>query len=270
MPRGRGSTSQHYELEVDARALIMDLPLGTQQLVELVKALIARPRVLLLDEPTSALDATGVAILVRYVQQAAASGVAVVYISHRLGEVLDLAGRLTVLRDGETQGTYSTENLRPGGRRHPHGRHIRSRPSSRPRRDDSPDAATSSSPPTELVGPGFQLPSLELRKGEIIGLAGAEGNGQRELLRALGGLAEARGTLSCDGHALRLGSVQHALANGVLFLSGDRARDSVFPALGVRQNMGIHVLHQFTHSRPDLGPRRSGPRSTPSSNDSTS
>ena len=201
---------------------------------------------LLLDEPTSALDASGVAILVRYVQQAAASGVAVVYISHRLGEVLALAGRLTVLRDGETQGTYATANLRPEDvvtlmvgtsleAEFP------------PKRDDSLafDVVLASD---GLVGPSFQLPSLELQKGEIIGLAGAEGNGQRELLRALAGLAEAHGTLSCEGRELRLGSVQHALANGVLFLSGDRARDSVFSALGVRQNAGIQVLHQFTHS----------------------
>ena len=236
----------HYELEVDARAPVGGLPLGMQQLVELVKALIARPRVLLLDEPTSALDATGVEILVRYVRQAAASGVAVVYISHRLGEVLDLASRLTVLRDGETKGTYSTENLRPED--------VVTLMVGNPLEVEFPSKTGPSADgevvysARDIVGPTFQLDKLELRKGEVVGLAGAEGNGQRELLRALGGLAEARGELTCDGHPLRPGSIHHALANGVLFLSGDRARDSVFPVLGVRQNMGIHVLSQFTRA----------------------
>ena len=237
---------QHYELDVDARALVGGLPLGMQQLVELVKALIARPRVLLLDEPTSALDATGVVILVRYVRQAAAAGAAVVYISHRLGEVLDLAGRLTVLRDGKTRGTYSTENLRPEdvvtlmvGNPLDVEFPVKTGPSA------DGDVVFSA---RELVGATFRLPNLELRKGEVLGLAGAEGNGQRELLRALGGLADARGHLACDGRALHPGSIHRALDSGVLFLSGDRARDSVFPVLGVRQNMGIHVLDHFTHA----------------------
>jgi ribose transport system ATP-binding protein len=225
---------------------LKDLPLGTQQLVELVKALVARPKVLLLDEPTSALDASGVEILVRYVQRAAADGVAVVYISHRLGEVLDLAGRLTVLRDGETRGTYSTESLRPED--------VVTLMVGNPLEVEFPpkgDAAVDREvvlSVSELVGRGFRLPSLELHKGEVVGLAGAEGNGQRELLRALGGLVEATGEVVCDGHSLRLGSVHRALGDGVLFLSGDRARDSVFPDLGVRPNMAIHVLHQFSHA----------------------
>jgi len=180
------------------------------------------------------------------VQQAAAAGVAVVYISHRLGEVLDLASRLTVVRDGETRGTYSTENLRPED--------VVTLMVGNPLDVEFPSKTDESREGDvvfsvkELVGPGFRLPRLELRKGEIVGLAGAEGNGQRDLIRALGGLAEARGSVTCDGHSLRLGSVRHALKLGGLFLSGDRARESVFPALSVRENIGIHVLSQFAHT----------------------
>ena len=124
----------------------------------------------------------------------------------------------------------------------------RSRSSSRRSAEASPDADGRPLGRQSSSGPGFRLPSLESAEGEVVGLAGAEGNGQETCCAPSEGSPSPVATWRATATRSISGSVHHALANGVLFLSGDRARDSVFPVLGVRQNMGIHVLHQFTRA----------------------
>src|ERR1700732_1723033 len=97
----------------------------------------------------------------------------------------------------------------------------------------------------ELNGSRFNRVTMHVFRGEILGFAGAEANGQRETLRALGGLEEASGTVYCDGTVVRTVTPAEALDAGILSLSGDRAAESIFPALGVRENMTVQVLESF-------------------------
>jgi ribose transport system ATP-binding protein len=232
-----------YDLPVSPDAPVGALTAAERQLLEIVKALIGDPKVLLLDEPTSSLDLSDVAKLTAIIRKITARGTAVVYVSHRLPEILDLAGRVTILRDGVEQGTYTIDanlseddliGLMVGG----------SIESGFPPRADV-DSATVGFWATGLSGARFANVTLHVHRGEVLGFAGAEGNGQREALRALGGLEPATGHVFCDGERVELGSPADALAAGVLSISADRAHESIFPILGVRENMTVQVLEDF-------------------------
>jgi ribose transport system ATP-binding protein len=232
-----------YALGIAPYTLVGQLTPVQRQFLEIVKALANNPKVLLLDEPTASLDVAGVETLSGIVRRVAGAGTAVVYVSHRLPEILSLASRVTILRDGVSRGTYAIDGTlsetdlialmvgRPIEAEYPAHGEIQSR---------------------EVVlkveglnGRGFRDVTFQLHRGEILGFAGAEGNGQREAMRALGGLDAAGGSIVCRGVAASAGSPADALAAGILSLSADRALESVFPVLSVRENMTVQVLESF-------------------------
>lgn len=232
-----------YDLGISPETMVGDLSAAERQFLEIVKALISNPKVVLLDEPTSSLDLADVARLTAIVRRITGEGAAVVYVSHRLPEVLALADRITILRDGVGQGTYAVDRnlseddliaLMVG----------RSIESGFPPRSDLASARVGFWA-KDLTGARFANINLHVHRGEVVGFAGAEGNGQREAIRALGGLEAATGHVFCDGQPVRLGAPRDALAAGILSLSADRPHESIFPVLGVRENMTVQVLEEF-------------------------
>jgi len=235
-----------YALSIDPSALVADISPAHRQFLEVVKALASEPKVLLLDEPTTSLDIQGVEHLHAIVRRIVAEGGTVVYVSHRLPEILSLAHRVTVLRDGMWQGAHETASGlsekdlialmvgRPIEAEFP------------PKKGATVRAAGCSLRVHELSGAMFSQVGFELYRGEILGLAGAEGNGQREVLRAIGGFEDASGHVACEERRLTLNAPKNAIASGVMMLSGDRAAESIFPVLGVRENMTIQVLGGFS------------------------
>ena len=233
-----------YELAIDASARVAALSPAQRQFLEVVKALVSRPEVLLLDEPTASLDVNDVDTLHRIVRGIVAEGTTVVYVSHRLPEILSLAQRVTVLRDGEGQGTFETHALSEDD--------LIALMVGRPIEAEFPPKQGAEILSTEsclsvqgLSGDAFSDVAFEVHRGEILGLAGAEGNGQREVLRAIGGFEDASGTLFCEGRRIPFAVPQRALGAGVMMLSGDRAIESIYPALSVRENITIQVLKDF-------------------------
>jgi ribose transport system ATP-binding protein len=232
-----------YELDISPDAFVGQLNPAQRQFLEIVKALAANPSVLLLDEPSSTLDFSGVEKLSGIVEQIAAAGAAVVYVSHRLPEILALADRVTILRDGEGQGTYDVNS---GLSENDLialmiGRAIEAGYPARQRLADDNVILSAQG----FSGPRFRDVALQVRRGEILGFAGAEGNGQREALRALGGLVESSGAVICEGRAVSASRPREALDAGILSLSADRVNESIFPMLGVRENMTVQVLQDF-------------------------
>ncbi|HUW96238.1 MAG TPA: ATP-binding cassette domain-containing protein [Anaerolineae bacterium] len=229
---------------VDPDAQVGALPAGQRQLVEIIKALLCEPKVLLLDEPTTALSLEETDRLQGVIRKAANEGVAVVYVSHRLREVLELATRVSVLRDGQLVATYPRVNLSEteiitamiGA---PVEMEF---PVKAGAQGGAPEAVISVA---ELSGANFGPVAFEVRRGEILGLAGAEGNGQREMLRALAGAEPSTGSVKLGGENVMRGSPHAALQAGVMLLSGDRAGESIFPLLGVSHNMLIQVVDRF-------------------------
>ena len=231
-----------YGLGISPDTLVGQLTQAERQFLEIVKALASNPKVLLFDEPTSSLDLSGVEKLSAIIRRITAAGTAVVYVSHRLPEILALANRVTILRDGEGQGTYDIDGKLSEG-------DLIALMVGRPIESEFPDRkgieAYAALWAKGLSGARFRDLAFHIHRGEIVGFAGAEGNGQREALRALGGLEEAGGALYCDGKPVRTGAPRDALAAGILSLSADRAQESIFPALGVRENMTVQVLESF-------------------------
>jgi ribose transport system ATP-binding protein len=232
-----------FDLGISPSVHAGTLSLVQRQLLEVVKALLAQPKVLLLDEPTTALGPEDVDRLHALVHEQSRAGVGIVYVSHRLPEVLGIADRISVLRDGVCQGTFeaasmSEENLvalmigRPLELAFPE----------RPERQESRETLLMV---TGLRGDRFGPIDLDVASGEIVGIAGAEGNGQVQFLRALAGAERATGTATCDGQQLDSSSPLGPLRAGVVLLSGDRTSESLFPVLSVRVNATIQVLRRL-------------------------
>ena len=229
-----------FKLDVPVSTVVGTLSLAERQLLEVVKVLLAKPKVLLLDEPTTALGPEEVARLHQLVLERSRAGVGIVYVSHRLPEVLAIADRVTVLRDGVRQGTFEAAEMSEEALvAHMIGRPLQV---AFPERSENGRASEVLLEVSGLQGERFGPIDLKVEKGEIVGIAGAEGNGQIQFLRALAGVERPTGRASCAGRELDTSSPLSALRAGVVLLSGDRARESLFPVLSVRANTTIQVL----------------------------
>jgi ribose transport system ATP-binding protein len=243
MEKWAAATLEGYDLDVPVNARTGALSLAQRQLLEVVKSLLAKPKVLLLDEPTTALGPQEVEQLHALVRQRSDAGVGVVYVSHRLPEVLGIADRISVLRDGVKQGTFDAAGMTEEALvAHMIGRPLQLAFPERNGDGRTEDVALEVS---GLQGDRFGPVDLRVEKGEILGLAGAEGNGQVQFLRALAGVERAAGRAACDGAELNTRSPLTALRAGVVLLSGDRTSESLFPVLSVRSNTTIQVLRSL-------------------------
>ena len=213
---------------IDTRQRVDRLGVSQRQMVEIAKAFRGRPRVVILDEPSAVLSNAELERLVSVLRTFREEGGTVVYVSHRLDEVLRIADRITVLKDGELVGTVATSAVTE----HELIRMMVGRPLSEiyPRRErpqPQPLLALEG-----LSGPGFRGVDLVLGKGEIVGLFGLVGAGRTELARAVfGALRTSGGGMLLDGRSYRPRSPGDALDVGVAMLGEDRARDGlVLPA----------------------------------------
>lgn len=234
--------SQAYGLAVDPHALVETLPVGVQQRVEILKALYRRVRVLILDEPTAVLTPLEVTSLFDVLRQLASQGHTIIFISHKLDEVMALCDRITVLRRGKVVATTTPSDTSPSAlARLMVGRDI------------TRQVAKTVATPGDVVLAAHRITvlddrqlsavrdlSLELRAGEILGVAGVDGNGQRELADAIVGLRPVvNGILLLGGHAVTHLSAQQRQARRELPTIGYIPED--------RQTMGL-VL-SFTIAR---------------------
>jgi ribose transport system ATP-binding protein len=234
-----------FDLDLFPDAPTAFLTQAQRQLFEVVKALMGNPKVLLLDEPTTALGPDEVGLLHRTIRMYADRGVGIVYVSHRLPEVLSVADRITVLRDGRSQGTFEAQGMSE--------QHLVSLMIGRPFHSAFPSKLDENAETESVLmltgfqGPHFGPVNLTVRRGEILGLAGAEGNGQSEFFRCLSGqIPPKAGLAMCDGKEMTLITPNDAINAGILLLAGDRKRESLFPVLGVRNNATIQVLDKFS------------------------
>src|SRR5439155_195092 len=233
---------REYELDIPVRAPAGSLSLAQRQLLEVGKALLGRPKVLLLDEPTTAFGPEDVERLHALVFEESRAGVGIAYVSHRLPEVLGIADRITVLRDGVGQGTYEAATMSEESL----VALMIGRPLELafPERSDRKAGEVLLSV-SQLQGERFGPIDLQVEKGEIVGIAGAEGNGQVQFLRALAGVEQSTGRTTCNGAPLDMRSPLGPLRAGVVLLSGDRTNDALFAVLSVRANTTIQVLRSL-------------------------
>lgn len=228
---------------ISPHARVRDVDLVQIQLIELAKAFAIEPKVLILDEPTAALTADLVELLFANIREAARRGTAIVYISHRLQEVRQIADRISVMRDGTFQGSASIDDVTDN--------EILNLIVGRTVTETFPPKSIGDvEEPSRLLvgslsGRGFHNVSMSARAGEIVGIAGISGNGQGEFLRALAGLVAAEGNIDLDGRVVRPGDPGAARAAGIVYLSSDRQKEGAFLRLSVRENATISSLRRF-------------------------
>jgi len=230
-------------LDVDLGDRVEDLTVAQRHLLEISKALAVRPRLLILDEPTAALGGDAVDLFFERVRAVVRAGTSVVYITHRMAEVRQLADRVTVLRDGRVRGTADVASVTDDellalivGRR------LDS--TFPPKLGDPADAAADADDLVlqGLSGPGFTDVSVRVRRGAILGVAGVVGNGQSDLLRALAGLESSTGDVEVGG---RHRSPRELLTRAA-YMPADRHGEGLAMGLSVRENAAVAALHSFT------------------------
>lgn len=225
-------------LDLPLRMRAGEMTVAEKHLLEIGKALAVRPRLLILDEPTASLDQDATETLFSLVRKAAAEGTAVVYITHRLGEIRQIAQRVTVLRDGKVRGGSLVREI---GDAELVGLIVgRTLEAAFP-----PKAAGLSQEiglsVAGLSGGGLTNVCFDLSRGQIIGVAGVAGNGQATLMRAMAGLQASQGTIELRGQALS----QAALLEAAAFMPSDRHREGVASGLTVRENATFSALEKF-------------------------
>jgi len=245
---------QQYGLEVDPDALISDLGVGDKQRVEILKVLYRGAKIIILDEPTAVLVPQEVDALFDSLRELTTQGATIIFISHKLDEVLKHADAITVIRQGKTVGEV-----------------------------DDPSSVTSRELAEMMVGSELPTPEtrdssvtdvdvLELRnltvanaedgardllddvsftvhRGEIVGIAGVEGNGQSELVKAIVGLAESTGAILLDGHDLTGLSTRGRRDSGIGYIAEDRQKDGLVMPFLLWENAALGHQHQPPYAK---------------------
>jgi len=230
-------------LDLPSETITGTLPIGKQQLVEIAKALSCDARVLIMDEPTSSLSQKETETLFEVVKDLRNQGISVIYISHRLGEVIELSDRVTVFRDGENAGDLEKYEIN-------HENMVRlmvGRDLSEfyDRQIHQPGKTVLKA--HEIISPSYcDIPvSLEVRAGEIVGIAGLVGAGRTELLQTIFGVTPALGgELELDGQSFRPSCPADAITAGIALAPEDRKQHGLVLPMTVRENASLPSLER--------------------------
>ena len=247
------TVTEKVGLDMDPRRLVKDLSVAEQQMVEIAKALSMQAKLVIMDEPTSALSETEVLRLFQIIADLKAEGIAIVFVTHRLDEVMRVCDRVTVLRDGQLVGTAVVKDIVVGDVvRMMVGRDVALH--GRGSRIAAPGAVVLEVDHVTRLGDTgdphavrVRDVSLAARAGEILGIGGLIGAGRTELARAIFGAdALDGGRILIDGQEVRINTPQDAIRLGIGLVPEDRKQQALFLALAIRQNLSITALPSIT------------------------
>jgi len=233
------------------------LSLGSRQVVEVARTLDQGSRILILDEPTSALSTTEAESLFGVIAELKRSGVTIIYISHRLHELLHLGDQFTVLRSGKVVGEAARADVTRqwivecmSGRADFYSADAREITAARPNVLSVKELSLRGSVGDEAAQAPLHNVSFSLREGEILGVYGLLGAGRTELVEALAGVRPiASGEIALRGQTVRIDSVKSAMQAGIVLMPEDRQRDGLFPDLSIRENVIISAIRGLFLSR---------------------
>ncbi|CAN5236068.1 sugar ABC transporter ATP-binding protein [soil metagenome] len=245
---------EQLRVDIDPDARVGELSISEQQFVEIAKALSVDGRVIIMDEPTAALSSSEVARLLDVVKRLREEGRSIIYVSHHLDEVFEVADRVTVLRDGQFVMTADIADTTEDELVHSMvGRDVESVYA----RADATFGEVVLSVERLRAGRVLRDVSLDVRAGEVVGIGGVAGAGQNELTQAVfGALALRKGSMTLDGAPFAPASPAEAIALGVGFLHEDRKSSGNLPHLTVEQNLTMTVLDRVRGAGRLLSPSR--------------
>ncbi len=231
-------------VDIDLEARLNTLPIAQRQIVAIARALVSDARLIFMDEPTASLTQSETNHLLKVVRTLSGRGVSIVFVSHRLAEVLDISTRVTVLRDGKLVGVYPTKGMTQS--------HLTELMTGKT--FDTAVAAQdkSAAPPVleirDLRREGeFDDITLTIRKGEVLGLTGLIGAGRTELGHTLFGMTQPDGgTIQLGGETLRLRSNRDAVAAGIAYVSEDRLSLGLVQDQSIEDNLVLPVLPRIS------------------------
>jgi simple sugar transport system ATP-binding protein len=240
--------SEKYQLKVNPAARVADLSVGEQQRVEIIKSLYRGAKLLILDEPTSVLIPQEIDGLFNIIRNLSAQGTAVIFISHKLNEVMTISRHITVLRQGKVVAKRNTDET---------DAHELARLMVGKEMEDLPDVKSLSSTAAQVArieGLHYTDPrgveklrgiDLELREGEIHGIAGVDGNGQVELARILAGiLPSSAGKVWLGGHEITHFDPARRIQAGMAYIPGDRQQTGLVMDLSITENLILELNNQ--------------------------
>jgi len=230
---------------IDPEMQVRDLSKAQQQLVQIARAAATKARILIFDEPTAALTYRETEKLYTYIKAFSTGGGSIFYISHRLDEILELADRISVLRDG----AFITEMDARTATKQTMVNHMVGRDVSRSGKPSRPsfEAAETVLEVEGLGRPGeFQNVSFTLRKGEILGVSGLVGAGRTELAKCIFGLTQkSAGRVRVSGRDYTNASPAESIRRGMVYLPEERKQEGIFPLLSITENVALPNLERF-------------------------
>ena len=232
-------------MNFDPKQKVGELSVSQMQSVEIAKAVSANCRVLILDEPTSSLTSNEVEALFRIIEDLKAESVAVVYISHKMDEILRIADEVTIMRDGQYVGNWLAEELTTDK--------IITRMVGReltnlyPKRENVPGEVVFEVKDFTSIHPrSFRHASFQLRKGEILGVGGLVGAQRTELMEGIFGIrAHTTGQVFYKGKEMKINRPKDAIDQGIALLTEDRRASGIMGVLSVADNISIASLNQY-------------------------
>lgn len=241
MRRRAAAVMETLHVHVDPDARISTLSVADKQMVEIAKAISRDARVLIMDEPTAVLSVAETRTLFEQIRRLTARGVAVIFISHKLDEIMELAARVTVLRDGQLIATVGTEALTPDSiAQMMVGRELSNLYP--PKQEPDVEAPVVLSV-RGLTAPGVKDISFDLRKGEILGFAGLIGSGRTAVAEAIVGLTHrTAGDVALNGQPAGFSRVAQSVAAGLAYMTKDRKGKGLLLNMGLRPNLTLLTL----------------------------
>lgn len=223
-------------VHLNPRQIVGELAAAHFQMIEIIRAVSYGAKIIIMDEPTSSLNDTEVEVLFAIIEKLTASGVAIIYISHKMDEILRISDEVTIMRDGQLVGTWPSKELtqdlivnrmvgrviterfpqrnHPIGEVHLHVEHL-----------------------TSAVSSSFQDISFDLHRGEVLGVGGLVGAQRTELMESIFGLRPVKsGTISIGGKQVKISSPQQAIQEGLALLTEERRATGIVPMLSVMEN----------------------------------
>jgi ribose transport system ATP-binding protein len=235
-----------FGIEIDPKSFVRDLGIAQKQLIEIVKALSHVTELLILDEPTSSLTPGEAQKLFEILKELKANGISILFISHRLSEVLEICDRFVVLRDGKVSGKIGrAEATEDALIKYMVGRGI----------ENFFNVRDSSYRPGEVAletrnlssGTDFSGINIRARRGEVLGIFGIQGNGQRKIVRTLAGLRDDySGVISLDGSEVPIETPSDAIGAGISYLTNERREEGLFLPLSIKNNISIQNIDNLS------------------------
>lgn len=244
------------EVKIDLDARLSSLPVALQQLVALARALEVDSKALILDEPTASLDEAEVENLFRVMNLLRSKGIGIIFITHFLDQVFRMSDRMTVLRNGRFVATRDATGLsRQALLQDMLGKAFDEMQNRQDALAAKADVIAQREPRLKvesLGAPGMiEAFSLELKEGEVVGLAGLLGSGRTECARLIFGIDKASsGSISLEGRSFKQGSPKQAIDDGIMLASEDRKAEGIFPNLTVRENIVVALQTRRGALRP--------------------